>query len=528
MRAAYDVEQIRRAEAALMAAVAPGTLMQRAAAGLAATCARLLGDVYGARVVILVGGGDNGGDALFAGARLAARGARVDAVLLTESAHAEGLAAFRRSGGRQVVWQAGPTGAAAPLLARADLVLDGITGIGGRGGLRAEAAAAAGAVIADCAVVVAVDVPSGVDASTGEVAGAAVRADVTVTFGAWKLGLLVDPGATYAGVVELVDIGLGPHLRSEFGVGAVHASGTADEVGALQAGDVAALLPQLANETDKYTRGVVGVVAGSDTYSGAAVLATGGALAAGPGMVRYVGERGPAGLVRARWPEVLVTELPGGATDGARAPDGIVEGAGRVQAWVVGPGLGTGPVAADLLEQVLAADLPTVVDADGLTLLGHRRELLARRTATTVLTPHAGELARLLDADRADIEAHRLQFVRRAAAALGCVVLLKGSTTVIADPDGHLRVNPTGTSWLATAGSGDVLAGATGALLATGLAALDAAAVGAWLHGAAGRWAAGGGHGETAAGGAPINAADLVDAWPQAVRSLAAVADLPR
>ncbi len=499
--------------------------MQRAAAGLAATCARLLGDVYGARVVILVGGGDNGGDALFAGARLAARGARVDAVLLTERVHTEGIAALRRAGGRQVVWQAGPTGAAAELLARADLVLDGITGIGGRGGLRDEAAAVAGAVIADRAVVVAVDVPSGVDASTGEVAGAAIHADVTVTFGAWKLGLLVDPGATYAGVVELVDIGLGPHL----GAGAHGAAG------ALQAEDVAALLPHPDAETDKYARGVVGVVAGSDDLQrgGGAGDRWSGLRRAGHGPVRRRTGAGGAGAC----------PVAGGA--GHRAarwratgprPAGFVEGAGRVQAWVVGPGLGTGPVAADLLEQVLAADVPTVVDADGLTLLGSRRELLARRSAPTVLTPHAGELARLLDADRADIEAHRLQFVRRAAAELSCVVLLKGSTTVIADPDGHVRVNPTGTSWLATAGSGDVLAGATGALLATGLTALDAAAVAAWLHGAAGRWAAraaatrrgGAARRREHAGGAPISAADLVDAWPHAVRSLSAVADLPR
>ncbi|MGI8888220.1 MAG: NAD(P)H-hydrate epimerase, partial [Nocardioidaceae bacterium] len=205
LRCAHTVEQIRAAEAALMDTLPPGALMQRAAAGLTVACADYLGrvygaSVYGARVLILAGSGSNGGDALFAGARLAARGARVEAVLLSETSHAESLAAFRRAGGR-VVDKPGP----------ADLVLDGIVGIGGKPGLR-EAAAT---LVADLhAPVVSVDVPSGIDVDTGELSGSHVAADVTVTLGTFKVGLLIEPAASVAGRVELVDIGLGPYLGS--------------------------------------------------------------------------------------------------------------------------------------------------------------------------------------------------------------------------------------------------------------------------------------------------------------------------
>jgi hydroxyethylthiazole kinase-like uncharacterized protein yjeF len=447
----------------------------------------LLGRVYGARVVLLVGSGDNGGDALFAGASLARRGAAVSAVLLGSHTHEGGLAALRAAGGR----------VATPAALRdADLVLDGIVGIGGKGALRDDAVAAV-AEISPAALVVAVDVPSGVDADTGEVVGAAVRADVTVTFGTWKPGLLVDPGAEHAGALEFVDIGLAPHLPSS-------------ALTALQNPDVAALLPRPTAESDKYRRGVVGIVAGSRTYTGAAMLSVGGALRTGVGMVRFVSVAHPAELVRARWPEAVVTELP---DDGS----GVLD-AGRVQAWVVGPGIGTDDVAKSLVAQVLSADVPVIVDADALTILSSRPQLLRERGAPTVLTPHAGELTRLLgfDADaRSDIEARRPHYARRAAADLGATVLLKGSTTVVASPDGVARVNPTGTPWLASAGSGDVLSGMTGALLAGGLSALDAASCAAYVHGAAARLAV-----MRYGGESPLIADDVVAEIPAAIAAV--------
>lgn len=485
MRLAHDVATVRAAESALMAQLPAGTLMERASFGLAATCAQLLDGVYGSHVVLLVGSGDNGGDALFAGALLARQGAVVEAVLVGSTAHAGGLASLRVAGGRV------SDGAA---VLGADLVLDGIVGIGGSGGLRPDAASIVRDIPA-AATVVAVDVPSGVDADTGVVSGAAVRAHVTVTFGTWKPGLLVDPGAEYAGAVELIDIGLAPYLPSP-------------SISALQAADVAHLLPAPTAESDKYRRGVVGIVAGSTTYTGAALLATGGALRAGAGMVRFVSVEHPASFVRARWPEAVVTVLAG-------SPDDDVLAAGQVQAWVVGPGIGTDAYAENLVAQVLGSSVPVIVDADALTVLARNPSLVTQRDTPTVVTPHAGELTRLLGLDpsaRADVEARRLEHARLAADRFGATVLLKGSTTVVCSPDGLVRVNPTGTSWLATAGSGDVLSGITGALLAGGLGALDAASCAAYLHGAAGR---------AAAQGAPIVAEDIIASMATAIRSLA-------
>jgi ADP-dependent NAD(P)H-hydrate dehydratase / NAD(P)H-hydrate epimerase len=493
MRNAHHVAAVRAAESALMAKVPEGALMQRAAAGLASVCAGLLPAVYGSRVVVLVGSGDNGGDALYAGARLAARGAVVTAVAAAARVHEAGAAALRDCGGR-LTEAADP--AAEPAIAAADLVIDGLLGIGGHGGLREPAASLAAAAQRAPGPVVAVDLPSGIDADTGEVAGAAVQADVTVTFGTLKPGLLIDPGASHAGVVEFVDIGLGDYLGPP-------------DVAAAQAADIAGWLPRPTAESDKYRRGVLGIVAGSDRFTGAATLSVGGAIRGGAGMVRLVSSEIPAGLVRQRWPEAVITTTTG--QQGGAA----VEQAGRVQAWTAGPGMGTDEASLSLLTAVLASDVPVLVDADGITLLAEHRAELLPRSAPTLLTPHAGELSRLLGADRADIEARRLRFATQAAAELGCTVLLKGSTTVIASPAAgqEVLVNPTGTSWLATAGSGDVLSGLAGSLLAQGLDPAHAAAAAAYLHGIAAR---------LAAEGAPIGSDDIITALPAATRTVEA------
>jgi len=501
MRKAHRVADVRAAEQALMAQLPAGALMQRAAAGLASACAGLLQRVYGARVVVLAGSGDNGGDALYAGALLASRGAAVAAIAAGSRVHQGGTTALLGAGGRLLAApsDASPSAAARDAIRAADLIIDGLLGIGGHGGLRGAAASLAALTDQASQVgafVVAVDLPSGIDADTGEVAGAAVRADVTITFGTWKPGLLVDPGASHAGVTQLVDIGLGPYLSSP-------------DVMAPQSADIAAWLPRPSAESDKYRRGVLGIVAGSAQFTGAALLSVGGAVRGGAGMVRLVSADAAAAVVRQHWPEAVITVLGAGQADGqpaGQAAGQVIEAVGRVQAWVAGPGMGTGAAAADLLAAVLRTDVPVLVDADGITVLAAHQELrqeLRRRAAPTLITPHAGELARLLGAQRADIEAKRLQFVRQAAAELGITVLLKGSTTLIAGPSAAEPVlaNPTGTSWLATAGSGDVLSGLAGALLAQGLAPQRAAAAAAYLHGIAGR---------LAADGAPIGSSDLL------------------
>ncbi|TDC53713.1 NAD(P)H-hydrate dehydratase [Micromonospora sp. KC207] len=467
MKPVWRVADVRAAEAGLMATLPAGTLMQRAAAGLARRCALLLagrGGVYGARVLLLVGTGDNGGDALYAGERLARRGAAVSALLLTPGrAHAPGLAALRAAGGRLVERPPAVT----------DLVLDGIVGIGGTGGLREAADRLAGELPAlrgrdgGRAAVVAVDVPSGVAVDTGHVPRAAsgrpaaVRADVTVAFGALKPALVVGPAAALAGEVELVDIGLGPWLR---GTPALRVT---------EWSDVVDWWPELGPAAEKYTRGVVGLATGSAAYPGAAVLSVGGALAGPTGLVRYAGSA--RGDVLLHHPSVIA---------GGRVAD-----AGRVQAWVCGSGLGTGEEAAAELRAVLAAPLPVVLDADALTLLvnGAMADRLRRRDAPIVVTPHDREFARLCGEEPG---ADRVAGALRLAAWMNAVVLLKGDRTIVATPDGRAYVNPTGTPALATGGTGDVLAGLLGSLLAAGLAPERAAAAAAYLHGLAGREAA--------------------------------------
>jgi ADP-dependent NAD(P)H-hydrate dehydratase / NAD(P)H-hydrate epimerase len=522
MRRAYQVAAVRAAERALMDLLPEGTLMRRAAAGLASVCGSLLarypGHVYGARVVVLAGSGDNGGDALYAGALLARRGAAVTAITPGPKAHPGGSAELQASGGRVT----GTLAAAGDLIARADLIVDGLLGIGGRGGLREPFAGLAAAAdqarrggapagATGAATVVAVDLPSGIDADTGAVDGPAVRADVTVTFGAIKPGLLVDPGAGHAGTVELIDIGLRPYLASE------------PAAQAPQADDIAALLPRPGPESDKYRRGVLGLLAGSDRFTGAVLLATGGAIRGGAGMVRVVTATVPAAAVRQAWPEAVLTVLPGDREPPGRpgekppAPE-LLESVGRVQAWVAGPGMGTDDDAAARLAVILGTGLPVLVDADGLTILAQWPELLPRAWPT-LITPHAGELARLLGTDAASVEARRLEHARRAAEQLGVTVLLKGSTTVVVDQaGGPVLVNPTGTSWLATAGSGDVLSGLAGALLAQGLPPAQAGIAAAYLHGLAARLAAAGAPGGT--GEAPIGAHDVITALPAAIRSV--------
>lgn len=466
MLRAHAVADVRAAEQALMATLPPGTLMQRAAFGLATRCAGLLRRVSGARVVLLVGAGDNGGDTLHAGALLARRGARVDAVLLApDKAHPPGLAALRHAGGRVCA-----PDEAGRRIARAALVVDGIVGIGGQPGLRSAATALAEAAAAAGAMVVAVDLPSGVAVDSGATPSGHVLADATVTFGTHKVCHLVDPAAAACGQVSLVDIGLGPWLA-------------AAAVEALEPADVAALLPAPHRQSDKYRRGVLGVQAGAPAYAGAAVLATAAASSSGVGMVRLSGEESVTTLVRARCPEAVL------------AP-------GRVQAWLAGPGL-LPEQAGAVVERVLAAGVPAVLDAGALEALG------APVAAPVLLTPHAGELARLLAWDRERVEADRLAAVTTAADRWQATVLLKGSTTLVAAPGGPTRANLTGTPWLATAGSGDVLAGVAGALLAAGLSPLDAGSLAAHVHGLAGRLAA-------RRVGAP-NAQDVLAALPAAL-----------
>lgn len=492
----HSVAQVRAAEDTVMAELPSGALMQRASFALAVACADLLrevrGSVVGSRIALLIGGGNNGGDALFAGAYLSERGADVRAYLLTSTPHAAGRQALLRAGGRVQEWSEELD----LEIGDADLVLDGLVGIGGRGALREPMAECARIVNALGNLVVAVDIPSGVDADTGAVAGEAIAADVTVTFGTLKSGLLVMPGKAQAGQIELVDIGLEDALAD---LGAPTAE-------CLEAVDVGALLDAPSLDAHKYSRGVVGVIAGSPDYPGAALLSVGAARLSGVGMVRFLERADVRG-------DLIVQAYPGVVVGTERDP--------RVGCWLIGPGFAGTDSEVSVLNETLASSVPIVLDAGALTVLGRHEDLLdalRARTAPTVLTPHDGEFRRIAPACADLLAVDRIGAATAAARDLNAVVVLKGAGTVIASSSGETCLDLMGTADLATAGSGDVLAGLVAGLIAAGGpvesladAALLAAA-GVYLHGVAG---------QLAAESTPeVTAADLLDALPESLDSV--------
>ncbi len=498
---AFSVEQIRAAEATAMAELPEGKLMKRASRALARIAAARLRSDGGHNVVALVGGGNNGGDALYAVARLARRGGwRIScaAILIAETAHESGLAAAEEAGviitsaADAAPGRLGPDAAWLPILAEADLVLDGITGIGGRPGL-SPAAHTVVQLIPDDAYVIAVDVPSGCDADGGPSASC-VFADETVTFGGLKPASLLPGTDEASGLLTVVDIGLGA-----LGSPAIER---------LTFDDVARLWPVPDSRSDKYSRGVLGLVAGSPAYPGAAILTALGALGAGPGMVRYAGPATEAVLAAA--PEV-VTRM------------------GRVQAWVVGPGVeltDDDPRALaqrERVEQAFGSNAPVLIDAGALEPYAKRCAdgLVRGAHVGTLLTPHAGEAARMLTVlvpdvrtTRADVEDDPVGQARRLADLTGATVLLKGSTTLVVSPTAAgrpVRSQADAPAWLATAGAGDVLAGIIGTLLAAGLDVVDAASVGACVHGLAA---------DAANPGGPVRASAVAAAVPTVVGEL--------
>ncbi len=427
-------------------------LVARAGAAVVREATAMLGGTYGRRVVIVAGKGNNGADGRAAAAGLRRRGVRV---LVIDAADA-------------------------PVrLPACDLVIDAAYGTGFRGEYVAPDPGGA--------PVLAVDIPSGVDGSTGRSGEAAVWAARTVTFAALKPGLLLHPGAERAGEVTVADIGLDTSGR---------------QTNLVEAHDVSGWLPERPTETHKW-KTAVWVVAGSPGMTGAAHLCARSAMRAGAGTVR-LGTPGSDPDPGA--PEVVAHLLPLDDWDAA-----VIEESARARALVVGPGLARTDATRDAVRRLIAASpLPVIVDADGLYALGGRdevAEVLHGRPAPTVLTPHEGEFARLSGAPPG---AHRLDEVRDLAAALGSTVLLKGSTTVVADPSGDVLITNTGGPFLASAGTGDVLSGVVGALLAQGLDGLRAAAAAAFVHGCAGRmgWRRG------------LVAGDLVDLLPAAIARL--------
>ncbi|MGH2636680.1 MAG: NAD(P)H-hydrate dehydratase [Actinomycetota bacterium] len=452
-------------------------LMENAGREVASAAVRLVGGTYGRRAVVVCGKGNNGGDGLVAARALADRGMGVVALLLEEGARLREPAAanFRRLAGTSVRIRGWSTAIASRELDRADVAVDAVFGTGFRG--RPEDAFGEAVETLDGAGVpmVAVDIPSGVNGATGHVAGAAVHADLTVALGAPKAGVVLHPGASYAGVVETADIGF-PE------------DSLASDLALLESGDVAEWLPVREPETHKRAAGYAVVVGGSRTMTGAVGLMAGAAYRVGAGLVAAAVPGSILPVVQGAVREAVFAPLPETDAGTAAGPsDRLIEILGEAGALAIGPGMTTDERTAGWIrELVRTSEIPVVLDADGLNAFAGRAGELADRRAGLVLTPHAGEFARLANVPAPDLDADRVGHVRKLAAETQAIVLLKGTRTLVATPDGSVRVNPTGGPFLATGGTGDVLTGMIAGLLARGLGPVDAASAGAYVHGVAG------------------------------------------
>lgn len=477
----------------------PALLMERAGAAVARACLDVTGGGYGRRAVIVCGRGNNAGDGLVAARHLARAGFATVAVLLSPGEDLRGDAAAnlaRAHAETDVRIRPFAPAVLARELARADVVVDAIFGTGFRGEPEGEYAAAIVGVNAAAAPVVAVDVPSGVDGATGATPGVAIRADLTVTFGAAKVGCVLLPGAELAGDLRVVDIGFDQNALPL-------------ATGLTEPADVAAVLPERPLEGHKRASGALLVVAGSRTMTGAVRLVAHAAGRAGAGYVIVAVPASILSAVQTELTETVFLALPE-TEDGAVAAEAlgaVTEAAAGADALAIGPGLSRDPATASFVRAIAReSSIPMVLDADALNAFAGARASLADRKADAVLTPHTGELARLLDRPVGD----RLPEARALAAELDAVALLKGTRTVIAAPDGTARINLTGSSALATAGTGDVLTGTIGALLARGLDPFAAAWAGAYVHGLAGLVAG-------AALGEGVVAGDVADRLPEAI-----------
>ena len=458
-------------------------------------------------VRIVCGKGNNGGDGLVVARLLAQAGLAAEALLLSDPGELspDAQANLERLAGTSAMWRRIDAAELPAALEGSDVVVDAMLGTGFEGVPRAPLDAAIEAVNSASAPVVAVDVPSGVNASTGEVEGACIRAGVTVTFHGAKVGLWVDPGKTRAGRVEVVEIGIPP----------VRYGGPRPETaGLILPGARGALQPRGSGST-KFSSGSVLVIGGSTGLTGAVCLTCEGAMRAGAGWVRAAVPESLNGVFEVKLTEVM--SLPLADVDGALvsgATDAVLEATERADAVVLGPGLGRAPesfaLAVDLAERI---ERPLLVDADALNALADAGlERIAGRTAPILLTPHAGELARLLGRPSSEIAAHRYASAREAAERSGAVVVLKGDDTLVAQPgDAPMGISRGGAGALATAGTGDVLSGVAAAFLARGLDAFPAACAAVEAHQAAGREAA------RRRGADSVMAGDVIDALPAAL-----------
>jgi len=474
----------------------------------------------GRRVAVFCGKGNNGGDGIVVARHLLNQGSEVKVFLLGSPQDLKGdpqinLKIYQKMGGRLYpLTEENHLQRVDISLLYADLVVDAIFGTGFKGAALGLAAEVIQRINGSGKPVVAVDLPSGLEADTGKVWGPCVRARWTVTFALPKLGLVVEPGASYAGALEIADIGIPYKLVEEQGL----------TLSLLTPVFCRQHLPPRDPSSHKGTYGHVLALGGSPGFTGAITLTARAALRAGAGLVTAAVPRGCQPVVAAGAPEIMTWGLPetAGGSLGRSALDPLLERLENFSVLAIGPGLGRDPETVELVKSLLPrASIPLVVDADALNALATDTGILSQPHGPMVLTPHPGEMGRLIGCPAAKIQEDRLNIARRYAQEWRCVLLLKGARTVVACPDGGAYINPTGNPGMATGGSGDVLTGIIAGLIAQGMSLDKAAAIGAYLHGAAGDLAA------EELGQEALIARDILHFLPRAFKSLGGGAVAP-
>jgi NAD(P)H-hydrate epimerase len=490
-------------------------LMDSAGTGAAALIARWLAPIRGKTVVIVCGKGNNGGDGFVVACRLRARGAvvRVFLVAAREEIGGDAADALRRWRGRvEEIHSDGDLGALTRVIGRADAVVDALLGTGLTGGARGLVGAVIELINREGArtrvPVFALDLPSGLSSDRGALLGPTIQAARTVTFAGLKRSLLLHPAAARAGVVEIASIGV-PAEETRRGL----------TTWRLEAADVRPAFPPREVDAHKGRFGHLLIVAGSRGKTGAAVLAARAALRAGVGLCTIAAPESQQPIVAAQAPEYMTEALPETAAHSLsrEARERVLELARRMDAVALGPGLSLDPETQELARALIReVERPMVVDADALSALAGHLDLLRRAAGPRALTPHPGEMARMLGVGVDVVQADRLEITRSFGRDHAVALALKGAGTVIGGPDGHVVINPTGNPGMAKGGSGDVLTGIVGALLARGVEVVAALRAGCYVHGLAGDLAAGV-KGETA-----MIAGDIIERLPETLRALAA------
>lgn len=490
----------------------PGhVLMERAGAGATAVLLEQFPHVRSKRVVVIAGKGNNGGDGFVIARLLRRKGVKVEVVLLGKQAEVKGdaagaLAALRRS--RGVVNEATSASDIAKLpkvIAGAALLVDAVFGTGLNAPVEGRYADVLHMMNASGVPTFAVDIPSGLHADRGTALGVALQAEATATFGYAKLGQVVYPGVGHVGALAVVDIGIAPEALAE----------VQPRTRLLDPAEVAPLVPVRAPEAHKGTCGHLLIIAGSRGHSGAALMTAHGAARTGAGLTTLAGPASLNDVLASGRPEVmtaLLRDRDGFVEFGEAQIRSILEGKNAV---VVGPGLGTHEDAQKLVRFLLAeVPLPMVVDADGLTCVARDRSVLKSARAQALLTPHPGEMARLLGTDTASVQSDRCGIACAFAQEHQCIVVLKGARSVIAAPDGSVWINPTGNPGMASGGMGDALSGILGGLLAQGLTPPEAACLGVYLHGEVADYIA------AAQGEIGLLASDVIEGVPAGLKRL--------